>query len=344
MTSTLGEQRAARSAARWLPQQRWFAAKGRPVASVAVAAGDRADHRGRSAARPGAAGRRVRRRRAGAALPAAGRPQPRAPARRAGARRRSAASASMVAYDGLWDPEVTGWLLDAIRERPHGRRRPVRARAGRARSPTAAAGRVLGRRSSPTPRCPGASSRILKLFRRVLPGVNPDLELHRALRVGRQRAGRAAAGRDRGRAGRRAGRRSAMLQDFAANSAEGWAMALASVRDLLAEGDLRADEVGGDFAAEASRLGETVAVVHAELRAGARQRASATPASWPRRWHAAARPPRPTAGARRWPATRSAIRARLRRGRRRSAARSRPSACTATCTSGRRCAPPTAGW
>ena len=125
-------------------------------------------------------------------------------------------------------------------------------------------GRVLAVEQSNTSVSWGEQS-ILKLFRHVLPGVNPDLELHRALRsVGSNEVAALQGAIEGVLDGQPV--TLGMLQDYAANSADGWAMALASVRDLLAEGDLRADEVGGDFAAEASRLGETIAVVHGELR------------------------------------------------------------------------------
>ena len=52
---------------------------------------------------------------------------------------------------------------------------------------------------------------------------------------------------------------SAMLQQFLRTASDGWDLALASVRNLFAEADLHADEVGGDFAGEAARLGDRAA-------------------------------------------------------------------------------------
>jgi maltokinase len=57
----------------------------------------------------------------------------------------------------------------------------------------------------------------------------------------------------------------AMLQEFMITGTDGWELAKTSVRDLMAEADLHADEAGGDFAAEAERLGVATAEVHADL-------------------------------------------------------------------------------
>ncbi|MCM3884914.1 phosphotransferase [Frankia sp. R82] len=105
---------------------------------------------------------------------------------------------------------------------------------------------------------------ILKVFRRLWPGENPDLEVTRAL---------ASAGSSHVAApvawysGTVEGVPTTFgfLQEYLRSGSEGWRLALASVRDLYAEADLRADEVGGDFSAESERLGAATAEVHADL-------------------------------------------------------------------------------
>ncbi len=107
---------------------------------------------------------------------------------------------------------------------------------------------------------------LLKVFRKVVQGRNPDIEVHEAL----TRAESSEIAALRGwiatvPADGDAGYDLAMLQDFLRSGADGWEYARASVRDLMMEADLHADEVGGDFAAEAERLGVTVARLHEDL-------------------------------------------------------------------------------
>ena len=111
---------------------------------------------------------------------------------------------------------------------------------------------------------------IVKVFRKVSPGLNPDIEIHSALAgAGSEHIAPLLGWLDGSWAepatGERVTASLAIAQTFLKGATDGWELALTSVRDLYAEGDLHADEVGGDFAGEASRLGAVTAEVHTTL-------------------------------------------------------------------------------
>lgn len=164
-----------------------------------------------------------------------------------------------VVYDAVHDSDATTRLLHRIVADEDGG--TVRFTAATDDLDPTLPSRVIGAEQSNTSIVYGEDY-ILKVFRRLQPGLNPDLEVTRALAdAGSPHIAPPLAWLE----GEVDGESTTlgMMQCYLRNAAEGWAMATASVRDLFAEGDLHADEVGGDFAGEAERLGAATAEVHA---------------------------------------------------------------------------------
>ena len=101
---------------------------------------------------------------------------------------------------------------------------------------------------------------VLKLFRRLHAGPNPDVEIPTAL-----------AGLGFGHVAaplglwQREGADLAVCSQYLAGGAEGWALALTSLRDLYGAGVDEPAAAGGDFGAEAGRLGQVTAGLHLAL-------------------------------------------------------------------------------
>lgn len=162
-----------------------------------------------------------------------------------------------VAYDAMADPELCRYLLGLV-----------------APSEAASLARVVGSGRAGTS-VVYDDRLILKLFRALEPGPNPEVEMTAALaHVGFPHVARPVA------AWRQGELDLAVVHEFLGGGVKGWDLALTSLRDLLAEPRLLTPgEAGGDFAGEAERLGAMTAELHGAL-AAALGRRPADAAGW----------------------------------------------------------------
>ncbi|HUR22255.1 MAG TPA: phosphotransferase [Acidimicrobiales bacterium] len=163
-----------------------------------------------------------------------------------------------IAYDAVYDPELALVILDAVA--PH--EKVERARLMGAEQSNSSI--VYDERL------------ILKVFRRIQRGHNPEVEITEGLAgqgfhcVAEPLATLRVRDFDL-----------AILQPFLAGAVEGWALALTSLRDLFGLNDTSSipiinlddpppgppdpGQAGGDFAGEATRLGEMTGAMHVAL-------------------------------------------------------------------------------
>jgi len=252
--------------ATWLVKQRWFAGKGRTVHDLAVVAdteiipGDpglrhlmvTVSHGATSDCYQLFVGSRAR-------LPARLR------------HARIGTHAGLQIYDGLHDTALTRTLLDAIlTDRTIGMLRFCRIPEAEIPWDSAGSGDepgldslVLTGEQSNTSLVFGESA-IFKVFRRVSPGPNPDLEVAAALaKLGSSHIAEPYGWIETRMDGATAVL--AILSRYLRAASDGWSLAATSVRDLYATEGTRAAEAGGDFAGEAERLGVATAQVHQDL-------------------------------------------------------------------------------
>ena len=256
--------------ATWLVKQRWFAGKGRTVHDLAVVAdteiipGDpglrhllvTVSHGATSDCYQLFIGLRAR-------LPARLR------------HARIGTHEGMTVYDGLHDSDLTRTLLDAIvADRTVGALRFCRIPgADLSWAGEGLDSLVLTGEQSNTSLVFGESA-IFKVFRRVAPGPNPDLEVAAAL----AELGSTHVAEPYGWVESRIDGATtvlAILSRYLRAASDGWSLAATSVRDLYAlalgtagagaAGIGAAGEAGGDFAGEAERLGIATAQVHQDL-------------------------------------------------------------------------------
>lgn len=251
----------------WLPRQRWFSGKGIPIRQIRVesrytllSAGPegpdlnvlvvQAGQRGLSSRYQVMLGSRpprslppdLARVAIGVCPVATGRPR--------------------VVYDAAHDEQLTQLLLERFAAptgaEPSGRVRFRTLPGDHLR--TGSTGRLLTGEQSNTSLVFGEDY-VLKTFRRLWPGPNPDLELNMAL-SGSPFVARPCGWIEADLAGHSTPTTLAMLQTYIPEATDGWVLATANVRALL-KGVGRERESA--FTEEAERLGRTTAEVHRSL-------------------------------------------------------------------------------